>query len=84
MPVTTTAKRALRSSRRKMAVNKAALNRLEIAIRQAKKLRKKDKVTQAISYVDRAVKNKIIHKNKGARIKSTLSKIMHSPKPKKS
>lgn len=74
MPVTRTAKRALRASKKKQAVNKLIINRLEAAIRLAKKGRKKAGVTKAISLADRAAKKKIIHKNKAARIKSQLSK----------
>jgi len=75
MPVTKTAKRALRSSKRKEVVNKNILTKLEIAIRLAKKsLAKKDIIT-ATSLVDRATKKKYIHKNKASRIKSQLSKL---------
>jgi small subunit ribosomal protein S20 len=76
MPVTKTAKRALRGSKRKMRVNKLMTTRLEIAIRLAKKGKKEKEVLTAISLADRASKNHIIHKNKAARIKSSLSKFM--------
>lgn len=81
MPVTKTAKRALRSSKRKEAVNKLTKSRLEIAIRLAEKSPTKKKITKAISLADRAAKRKIIHRNKAARIKSNLSKLL--PKKKK-
>lgn len=74
MPVTKTAKRALRSSKRKMAVNYAVISKLEIAVRGAKKSLTKDKILKAISLADKAAKKKAIHKNKAARIKSVLSK----------
>lgn len=76
MPVTKTAKRALRGSKRKMQVNKLMTTRLEIAIRLAKKGKKEKDVLTAVSLVDRASKNHIIHKNKAARIKSSLSKLL--------
>lgn len=75
MPVTKTAKRALRSSKRKALVNKLIISRFETAIRLAKKSKKKNTITQAISLVDRAYKKKVIHRNKAARIKSHLTKI---------
>jgi small subunit ribosomal protein S20 len=75
MPVTKTAKRALRSSKRKEEFNKNLHRRLEIAIRKASKTKSKKAVTTAFSLVDRAKKRGIIHKNKAARIKSTLSKL---------
>ena len=76
MPVTKTAKRALRSSKRKRSVNKAIISRLEIAVRVAKKSKATKNVIAAISLADRASKKKVIHKNKAARIKSTLSKLL--------
>lgn len=80
MPVTKTAKRALRGSKRKQAVNKIIINRLEAAIRIAKKQKTKEKIRVATSLADRAAKKHIIHKNKAARIKSSLSKLLTKPK----
>jgi len=80
MPVTKTAKRALRSSKNKEAVNKKIVSQLEIAIRAAKKSLKKNDITTAISLADRAAKKKIIHRNKASRLKSQLSKL--APKTK--
>ena len=80
MPVTKTAKRALRSSKRKEEINKILRTKLETAIRIAKKDMKKGSITNAISLADRAAKRKIIHPNKAARIKSVLSKLASSPK----
>mgnify|MGYP001604618801 CR=1 FL=1 len=81
MPVTKTAKRALRSSKKKMVVNKLVASRLEAAVRLAKKSPTKDKIVKAISLADRAAKSMVIHKNKANRIKKVLNKIL--PKPKK-
>lgn len=76
MPVTKTAKRALRGSRRKLNVNTLLLNRLDLALRVAKKTKKSKEILSAISLADRAAKKKIIHKNKASRIKSQLLKIL--------
>lgn len=75
MPVTKTARRALRGSKNKTKVNKLLTKRLEIAIRLAKKSKGAKEILNAVSLSDRAVKKKIIHKNKSARIKSQLSKL---------
>lgn len=75
MPVTKTAKRALRSSRRKEIVNKKTVSELESAVRLAKKVKSKEQVLKAVSMTDRAAKKHVIHKNKAARIKSSLSKL---------
>lgn len=76
MPVTKTAKRALRGSKRKAQTNSLMRTRLEIAVRVAKKGKKEKDILAATSLADRAAKNNIIHKNKAARIKSTLSKLL--------
>jgi small subunit ribosomal protein S20 len=76
MPITKTAKRALRSSKRKEAVNKIIKTKLEVAIRLAKKDKTKKNIIQAISIADKAAKKKVIHKNKAARLKSQLSKLL--------
>ena len=82
MPVTKTAKRALRSSRKKESVNKLIISALEAALRVAKKTASREKILKAISLTDRAAKKKAIHKNKAAHIKSTLTKLL--PKKKSS
>jgi small subunit ribosomal protein S20 len=76
MPVTTTAKRALRGSKNKESVNKIILGKLEVAIRVARKGKTAEKILKAVSLADRAAKKKVIHKNKAARIKSQLSKLL--------
>lgn len=84
MPVTKTAKRALRGSKNKTTVNKLLTKRLEIAVRLAKKSKAAEKIASAVSLADRAAKKRIIHKNKASRIKSQLSKLISSQKaPKK-
>lgn len=75
MPVTKTAKRALRSSKRKETVNKKIVSQFEVAVRMAKKSKKEKDVLHAISLTDRAKKKNVIHRNKAARIKSSLSKL---------
>lgn len=76
MPVTKTAKRALRGSKRKEIINKIIVSKLEIAIKSAKKTKSKKAVEKAVSLADRASKTATIHKNKAARIKSLLSKLL--------
>ena len=73
MPITKTAKRALRGSKRKAKANSLIVSKLEAALRVAKKIGGKKAILKAISLTDRAAKKKIIHKNKAARIKSTLT-----------
>lgn len=76
MPVTKTAKRALRGSKKKASINNLIRVNLEAAIRVAKKDKSIVKIAKAIALADRAAKKKLIHKNKAARIKSALSKFI--------
>lgn len=80
MPVTQTAKRALRGSQRKEIVNKKRIDTLEGAIRHARQSKKTEEILKAMSLADRGAKNKIIHKNKAARIKSQLSSLLPQKK----
>src|SRR5258708_1202469 len=64
MPVTATAKRALRVSTRKALVNTIIISKLEAAIRQAKRNKTAVAVQKATSLADRAAKSKEIHKKK--------------------
>ena len=80
VPVTKTAKRALRSSTKKTLVNKLILTKLDVAVRQAKKSKTREKIILAISLSDKATKKRVIHKNKAARIKSALTKLLPKTK----
>jgi len=73
MPVTATAKRALRASKRKKSVNDEIRRKLEIALRSAKKSGKKADTKKAVSLADRAAKKKVIHRNRASSLKSSLS-----------
>ncbi len=80
MPVTKTAKRALRASKRKKNINTQILGKLEVAIRAAKKARTAQKIAKVFSLADRASKKGLIHKNKAARIKHSLAKLLSKQK----
>jgi ribosomal protein S20 len=76
MPVTKTAKRALRVSKRKSSVNSILQAKLLAAIRVAKRDKNKKDVLAAVSLADKAAKSNLIHKNKASRIKSALTKLL--------
>lgn len=80
MPVTKTAKRALRSSNQKKIVNSKIQTNLEISLRMAKKTKNKKDIIKAQSLADRAAKKGLIHRNKAARVKSFLSKLSKTTK----
>jgi small subunit ribosomal protein S20 len=75
MPVTKTAKRALRVADRKKTMNTTIIVGLEKAIRTAKKSKTFESIKKVYALADRAVKNDVIHKNKASRIKSSISKL---------
>ncbi|MFC1649409.1 30S ribosomal protein S20 [Patescibacteria group bacterium] len=83
MPVSVTAKRALRSSKAKRLVNKKILTQVDVAVRKAKKAPTEKNKKEAISLVDKAAKKNIFHKNKAARLKSQISKYKKTNSPKK-
>ena len=76
MPVTSTAKRALRSSKVKESVNNIIRSKVAVAIRLAEKNPTKAKIKKAVSEADKAAKKRVLHKNKASRIKSRLSKLL--------
>lgn len=75
MPLLKNAKKALRSSIRKAAVNARTRSRMKTAIKTMKDKASKEGLPVAYSAIDRAVKRNLIHANKAARLKSQLSKL---------
>jgi ribosomal protein S20 len=75
MPVTKTAKRALRGSAQKGAINAKIISSLEAALRTARKTKKEADIQMVQRLADRAVKKKTIHKNKASRITARLSSL---------
>ena len=73
MPVTKTAKRALRVTKRKTAVNSKIRSDIESSLRVAKRSKKQADIKRAVSLLDRAAKKNLIHKNKASRLKSQIS-----------
>ena len=75
MPVIKSAIKKLRQDKKREKQNDDIRLALKMAIRSAKKTKTGKSVAKAISTVDKAAKNNIIHVNKASRLKSTLSKI---------
>jgi small subunit ribosomal protein S20 len=78
MPVIKSAKKKLRQDIKKEKINRILKESLRSAIKDAKKAKTSEKVSKAVKLIDKAVKNRFIHKNKAARIKSSLSKLVKS------
>jgi len=81
MPVTKSAKKALRQTKKRTQINRRIKTLVKRAIRQFKKNPTWENLSQVYSTVDKAAKKHIFHKNKAARIKSRLSRLI--PKTKK-
>lgn len=82
MPVIKSAKKKLKQDKKRTLVNKALRIAFKDAVKDAKKSKTSEKIVIAVRLVDKAAKKKLIHKNKAARIKSSLSKLNKSTEPK--
>lgn len=83
MPVTVSAKKALRQDQRRMIVNRRIRDRLKRALKQARENPTKKLLSQATSILDRTAKKGVVHPNKAARLKSRLAKLAKKDKKRK-
>lgn len=79
MPITKSAKKALRRNHRRAKINKRIRLQLKKTVAKARKAKTPKILAEAYRLLDRAAKKGIIHKNKANRLKSRLSKTA-SPK----
>jgi small subunit ribosomal protein S20 len=75
MPVIKSAKKKLRQDIKREKINDILRKTLKTAIKEAQKGKTAEEVKKAVILTDKAVKKNLIHKNKAARIKSSLSKL---------
>lgn len=87
MPITSSAKKALRVAKKKKIFNARRKNVMENEIKNIKKLVKENKIKDAVKElstaykaIDKAVKTKFIKKNAGARYKSRLTLFVNKAK----
>ncbi len=76
MPILRNAKKALRVSKKKTIINGQLKTKLKSAVDEMKKTPAADKLSAAFSAIDRGVKKNILQKNKAARVKASLSKLL--------
>ena len=76
MPVTPTAKRALRKDRTRTLFNLRRKRAAKQAVDAFKQAATAENYNQASSKVDQLAKHNLIHPNKAARIKSQLSRML--------
>lgn len=85
MPIIKSAKKKLRKDKKRTAQNQERVNKLKDIVKKATKKPSEKLIQEAVSTIDKATKQHIIHKNKASRIKSRLAKLLAKPKktPKK-
>ncbi len=83
MPITKGAIRKQRADKRKVVINLKVKSLYHAAVKKARKQPTAKNLTEAFRRLDRAAKSHVIHKNKAARLKSRLSKLLpKTSKPK--
>ena len=90
MPITSSAKKALRVAGKKKIFNTRRSNAMEGALKSIKKLISAKKIKEAekmlpevYTAIDKAVKVKFLKKNAGARYKSRITLFLNKAKAKK-
>lgn len=76
MPILKNAIKALKVSKKKTINNSQIKSKIKTAIDDAKKNPEAKKLSAAFSAIDRGVKKNILQKNKAARVKASLSKLL--------
>jgi len=76
MPVIKSAKKKLRQDRKREKNNNKLRMLLKKALKTARKTASKENVSKATKVIDKLAKKHLIHKNKAARLKSSLSKLI--------
>ncbi|MBI2613847.1 MAG: 30S ribosomal protein S20 [Candidatus Levybacteria bacterium] len=82
MPVIRSAKKKLRVDKKREAANKKIKAFVNLVVKKAQRKPTPASIQAAFRAIDKAVKKDIFHKNKAARLKSRLSKLL--PKTPKS
>lgn len=83
MPVIKSAKKKLRQDKLREKRNNQIRDILSKLVKKARKSPTEKTLVAAVKIIDTAAKNAIIHKNKAARMKSSLSKLSPKQSPKK-
>lgn len=76
MPITTSAIRKLRADKRKKEQNLKVRNALRTAVARMRRKPTAKNLTEVYKKADRAAKTNVVAKNKSARLKSRLSKLL--------
>ena len=74
MPILQNAKKALKVSKRKANINAPVRSRLKTTVDAVVKNGEQTSLSSAFSAIDKAIKRHLIHRKKGAHMKSQLAK----------
>lgn len=77
MPVIKSAKKKLRVDRKRESYNKKAQALINSTIKKTQKKPTQENIREAFRAIGMGVKKGIFHKNKAARVKSRLSKLIN-------
>ncbi|OGN02882.1 MAG: hypothetical protein A3G02_01005 [Candidatus Yanofskybacteria bacterium RIFCSPLOWO2_12_FULL_44_13b] len=77
MPITKSAKKALRQSKTRRIGNLAKKKAYKAAIKELKKTKDVKLLAKTYKAIDKAAKTGVIKKNKAARLKSSASRILN-------
>lgn len=78
MPILKNARKKLRQDKKRTITNAKIKDTYKKLVKTAKTKKTPGAINKAFSSIDKAAKNHIIHKNKAARLKSALSKVVRS------
>jgi small subunit ribosomal protein S20 len=76
MPLIKSAKKKLRQDKKRQKRNKSTKDFLKEVLKKARQNPTVESIRVAVKTTDKAVKKQLIHKNKAARVKSSLSKLI--------
>lgn len=81
MPVLKHAKKKLRQDKKRTVANETVKDTYKELLKVAKTKKTDEAIRKAFSGLDKAAKKHIIHANKAARLKSSLTKLVSGGKP---
>lgn len=76
MPVIKSAKKKLKVDKKRESANKKVSSFINLVVKKAQKKPTPGSISEAFKAIDKGVKKDIFHKNKAARLKSRLSKLL--------
>ena len=76
MPIIKSAKKKLKQDEFRTIVNRVYRNKIKETLKEARTKKTKKSLKSAYSALDRGAKKRVIHKNKAARLKSRLVKLI--------